>query len=114
MNNIPDCPRALWSHSIGNTKITKESHEDSPTLIIHGIVYFGPYEKNVHILKNQKQEIRSILIEVKKRGKYRIRKMHHLTKGNPIVNDFLGIRFVHFKVKKPVSYDRSKTTPEGQ
>ena len=50
----------------------------------------------------------------KKRGKYRIRKMHHLTKGNPIVNDFLGIRFVHFKVKKPVSSDRSKTTPEGQ
>ena len=46
--------------------------------------------------------------------KCRIRRMYHLTKGNPIINDFLGIWFVHFKVKKPVSSDRSKTTPEGQ
>ena len=46
--------------------------------------------------------------------KCRIRRMYHLTKGNPIINDFLGIWFVHFKVKKTVSSDRSKTTPEGQ
>ena len=54
MNNIPDCPTALWSHSIGNPKITKESHKDSPALIIHGIVYFGPHEKNVFIMENKK------------------------------------------------------------
>lgn len=53
MNNIPDCPTALWSHSIGNPKITKESHEDSPTLIIHGIVYFGSHENNNHSLEAQ-------------------------------------------------------------
>ena len=34
-------------------KETKESHEDSPTLIIHGIVYFGSHEKNNHILEAQ-------------------------------------------------------------
>ena len=66
MNIIPDCPTALWSLSIGNTKITKESHEDSPILIIHEIVYYGPHEKNVHILEDQKQKTRSILIEEKK------------------------------------------------
>ena len=54
MNIIPDCPTALWSHSIGNPKITKESHEDSPALIIHGIVYYGPHEKNVFIMENKK------------------------------------------------------------